>query len=62
MHRRTAFPRTGELVDTSFELFEVKGRQTFEAFGTIHGEMESDNAMVFFVSTDETCGVNVPRH
>jgi hypothetical protein len=43
----------------SCKLFEVKGRQCFQAFGTIGGEMQPDHAMVFFVSgsADKTGGV-----
>lgn len=59
LHRGEAFPGTGELGGESLEFFEVKGRQCFEALGTVRGEMQSDNAMVFLVSgaTDETCRV-----
>jgi hypothetical protein len=59
LHRGKAFPRTGKLGREPCELFEVESGQRFEPFGTIAGEMEPDNAMVFFVSgpADEAGGV-----
>jgi hypothetical protein len=60
LDRAKVLPRAGKMGSKPFEFFEVEGGEDLQSLGTLFGELESDNAMVVFVSgpRDQTCGVS----
>jgi hypothetical protein len=59
LHRSQADPCTGQLERQSFELLEVEGRQRFDPFGAVVGQVQPDDTAIFPVSgaTDKARGV-----